>query len=214
MNISGQISVLVVEDHAIVRDGLVALLSLQPDLVVIGEAGDGQQAVQQHRLHRPDVTLMDLQMPGLGGIEAIRQIRFEAPEACILVLTSYSGDADIQNALRAGARSYLLKEVSSEELVEQIRRAARGSTRLPREVAQKLEEAQGFESLTQREMDVLRGIAEGLSNKEIAERHEITEGTVKSHVSSVLGKLAANDRTQAAMTALRRGLLHLETERN
>jgi DNA-binding NarL/FixJ family response regulator len=207
---SGQIRILVVEDHHIVRQGLVALLKTVPDLMVVAEASGGEQGVDAFRQHRPDVTLMDLRLPGIGGAEAVRQIRREFPEARIIVLTTFDGDEDIYRALQAGARGYMLKGMFGDELMDAIRAVNAGKACIPPLVAERLAGRVGGYDLTARELDVLRLIVAGKSNKEIGSGLTISEATVKTHINSILGKLGVSDRTQAATTAIQRGIVHLE----
>ena len=208
------IRVLVVEDHAVVRQGLVALLKVADGMEVVGEAADGVEAVAQFRGHQPDITLMDLRLPKMGGVDAITAIRKEAPGARFIVLTTYDGDEDIYRALKAGARAYLLKGMTSEELMEAIRAVHAGKSHIPPAIAERLAERMGSEELTPREFDVLEQIVNGRSNKEIAAELEITEATVKTHINSLLAKLGVTDRTQAATAAIRRGLVPLESLKN
>jgi two-component system NarL family response regulator len=204
------IRLLIVDDHPIVRDGLVAILHEgEPDLEVVGEAGDGKEAVIAWRNLRPTVTIMDLQLPGLTGVEAIKAIRKEDPGALILVLTTFDGDADIQRALEAGARGYLLKSVRRAILIEAVRAVAQGERYLPPTTAARLVEAMESERLTAREFDVLRLLAQGERNREIADTLGLAEPTVKIHVNNLLRKLQAKDRTEAAVIALKRGLIHI-----
>ncbi len=210
MNSSPQIRVMVIDDHSIVRQGLVALLNTEDDLKVIAEGSDGQQAIDLFKQHAPDVTLMDLRMPGIGGVEAINHIRRIRPDAKIIVLTTYDGDEDIFRALQAGAQSYLLKGVSFEDLTEAIRMVHAGHKRIPPAVAERLAERFSVEPLTGREQQVLELIVRGKSNKEIGAELKISEATVKSHINSLLSKLGVTDRTQAATTAIQRGLVHLD----
>ena len=207
------IRVLVVEDHHVVRQGLVALLSVAEGLEVVGEAADGVEAIAQFRKHQPDITLMDLRLPRMSGVDAIQRIRMESPQARVVVLTTYDGDEDIYRALQAGARAYLLKGMTSEELIATIRTVHAGKSHIPAAVAEKLAERMGTEELTPREFDVLEQIVHGKSNKEIATELEITEATVKTHINSLLGKLGVTDRTQAATAAIQRGLVPLESLR-
>jgi DNA-binding NarL/FixJ family response regulator len=209
-NPSATIRLLIVDDHPIVRDGLVAILHEgEPDLEVVGEAGDGKEAVTAWRNLRPTVTIMDLQLPGLTGVEAIKAIRREDPGALILVLTTFDGDADIQRALEAGARGYLLKSVRRAILIEAVRAVAAGERYLPPTTAARLVEAMEAERLTAREFDVLRLLAQGERNREIADTLGLAEPTVKIHVNNLLRKLQAKDRTEAAVIALKRGLIHI-----
>ena len=205
------IRLLIVDDHPVVRDGLVAILHQgEPDLEVVGEAGDGKEAVTRWRELRPTVTIMDLQLPGQTGVEAITAIRREDPEARVLVLTTFDGDADIQRALEAGARGYLLKNVRRATLIEAVRAVAAGQRYLPPATAARLVEAMESERLTARELDVLALLAKGMRNREIAEALHLAEPTIKIHVNNLLRKLEVKDRTEAAVVALRRGLIHLE----
>jgi DNA-binding NarL/FixJ family response regulator len=207
------IRVLVVEDHHVVRQGLVALLNVVEGLEVVGEAADGVEAIAQFRKHQPSVTLIDLRMPRLSGVEVIERIRMETPQARFIVLTTYDGDEDIFRALQAGARAYLLKGMTSEELITTIRAVHAGKQHIPPAIAQKLAERMGTEELTPREFDVLEQIVRGLSNKEIATELAISEATVKTHINSLLGKLGVTDRTQAATAAIQRGIVPLESLR-
>ncbi|MGA2249942.1 response regulator [Terracidiphilus sp.] len=207
------IRVLVVEDHHVVRQGLVALLSVADGLEVVGQAADGVEAITQFRKHQPAITLIDLRLPRLSGVEVIERIRMESPGARFIVLTTYDGDEDIYRALQAGARSYLLKGMTSEELIAAIRTVHAGRQHIPAAVAQRLAERVGTEELTQRELDVLEQIVHGKSNKEIAVELLISEATVKTHINSLLSKLGVSDRTQAATAALQRGIVPLESLR-
>lgn len=204
------IRVMIIDDHQIVRQGLVALINTETDLTVVAEGSDGQQAVELFRQHQPDVTLMDLRMPVLTGVEATKLIRKEFPQSRIIVLTTFDGDEDIYRALQAGAQSYLLKGVSFEDLTEAIRTVHAGQRRIPAGVAERLAERMAGEVLTGREVQVLELIVRGKSNKEIGTALSISEATVKSHINSLLGKLGVADRTQAATTALQRGIVHLD----
>src|SRR4030095_608643 len=203
------IRVLVAEDHTVVRDGLVAIIKQEADMDVVAETGDGQQAAELWKKHRPDITLMDLRMPGLDGVNAIYQIRAAEPNARIIVLTTYDGDEDIYRGMRAGAKSYLLKDVRCEELFQCIRQVHVGQAFLPPEIAAKLAGRMPAEELTSREMDVLRLLAEGKPNKLIAADLSISEVTVKSHVLSLFRKLNVLSRTEAIAVAHRKGLLRL-----
>lgn len=204
------IRVLVVDDHAIVRKGLVALLNTIDGLTVVAEASDGEQAIAAHRLHQPDVTLMDLRLPKIGGADAIAKIRAETPTARIIVLTTFDGDEDIFRALHAGAKGYLLKGMNEAELTDAIRSVYAGKSKMPAFVAEKLADRMGGPGLTARELEVLGRIVAGRSNKEIAGDLHISEATVKTHINSILSKLGVSDRTQAATSALQRGIVYLE----
>jgi DNA-binding NarL/FixJ family response regulator len=203
------IRILAVDDHAILRSGIRALVGADSDMQLVAEACNGREAVEQFRAHRPDVTLMDLQMPEMNGIEAIISIRSEFPEARIIVLTTYSGDVQVVRALKAGARAYLLKGNVNKELLATIRAVHAGQKRIPAEVASSLAEHTGEDELTAREIEVLRLIAGGNANKEIAARLGLAEDTVKRHVTNILSKLGANDRTHAVTIGLKRGVIEL-----
>lgn len=207
---SEPIRILVVDDHAIVRKGLVALLNTVDGLTVVAEASDGEEAIQAHRTYKPDVTLMDLRLPKIGGADAISRIRQENPAARIIVLTTFDGDEDIFRALQAGAKGYLLKGMDASELTEAIRAVYAGKSKIPAFVAEKLAGRMGGPALTTRELEVLKRIVAGRSNKEIGADLHISEATVKTHINSILGKLGVSDRTQAATSALQRGIVHLE----
>jgi len=207
------IRVLVVEDHNVVRQGLVALLKMAQGLEVVGEAADGFEAIAQFQKARPDITLIDLRLPRLSGVEAIQRIRAEAPQARFIVLTTYDGDEDIYRALKAGAKAYLLKGMTTEELIASIRAVHDGKSHIPPAIAERLAERMGVEELTPREYDVLEQIVQGRSNKEIGSELDISEATVKTHVNSLLGKLGVTDRTQAVTAAIRRGIVPLESLR-
>jgi DNA-binding NarL/FixJ family response regulator len=207
---SEPIRVLIIEDHHIVRQGLVALLNTIPDISVVAEASDGQQATEMFRSHKPDVTLLDLRLPVLGGVEVLHRIRQIAPGARVIVLTTFDGDEDIYRALQAGARGYLLKGMRTEELIEAIRAVHAGKSRIPPVVAERLASRVGSDELTARELDVLKLIVAGKSNKEIGADLKISEATVKTHMNNIFSKMGVSDRTQAATTALQRGLVHLE----
>jgi len=206
---SGQIKLLIVEDHHIVRQGLIALLNTVPDMEVVAEASDGKVGVDLFRKHQPDVTLMDLRLPNLGGAEAVARIRAEFPAARIIVLTTFDGDEDIYRALQAGARGYLLKGMFGDELLDAIRAVHAGKTRIPPVVAERLASRMGGQELTARELEVLGLIVRGQSNKEIGGSLSISEATVKTHINSILSKMGVSDRTQAATSAIQRGLVHL-----
>jgi DNA-binding NarL/FixJ family response regulator len=203
------IRILTADDHYLLRYGIAALVGAEPDMELVAQASTGQEAIEQFRLHQPDVTLMDLQMPGMNGIEAMIGIRSEFPNARIIVLTTYAGDVHVTRALKAGARAYILKGRIAGELLETIRAVHAGQKRIPPEVAAQLAEHAGESGLTERELEVLRLIAAGNANKEIAAQLSITEETVKSHVSIILSKLGANDRTHAVTIGLNRGIIEL-----
>lgn len=204
-----EIRILTADDHPLVREGLKAVLSAEPGLAVVAEAADGQDAVAQYRAVRPDVVIMDLEMPGMSGLDAIRAIIALDPAARIVVLTTFDGDTDIHHALAAGARGYLLKHMARTRLVDAVRAVADGRRAVASEVAERLAEALPRAELTARELQVLRRIARGLSNKEIAGELELTEGTVKVHVNHILQKLGVDDRTGAVTLAIRRGMIRL-----
>jgi DNA-binding NarL/FixJ family response regulator len=204
------IKILIVDDHHIVRQGLAALLKTVPGFSIAAEASDGEQAVELHRKHKPDVTLMDLRLPKMNGVDAIAKIREGAPAARIIVLTTFDGDEDIYRALQAGAKGYLLKGMDLAELTEAIRSVHAGRTRIPPRVAEKLAERMSGASLTARELEVLQLIVAGKSNRDIGTALFISEATVKTHVNSLLSKLGVEDRTQAATTALQRGIVHFD----
>ena len=204
------IRILIADDHAVVREGLAAMIARRADMQVAAEAEDGRRAVELARQLKPDVILMDLRMPEMGGVEAITHIRAARPEARIIVLTTYDGDEDIYRALQAGAEAYLLKDTPRDELLEAIRAVHAGQKRIPSEVAAKLAVRLTAEALTPRELEVLKLIVAGRSNKEIGAALGIAEGTVKIHVNNLLGKLGVTDRTQAVTEALKRGIVHLD----
>jgi len=210
MGESDRIRIMIVDDHFVVRMGLAAIINMQPDMAVVAEASNGQQAIDLFRRHRPDVVLMDLRLPGMNGVEATQAITREFPNSRIIVLTTYDGDEDIYRALQAGARAYLLKEMPGEELLEAIRAVRAGQRRIPAAIAARLADRVSRSELTQREMEVLKLIVKGLSNKEIGAALSITEGTVKIHINNILSKLGVSDRTQAATFALQQGIVHLD----
>jgi DNA-binding NarL/FixJ family response regulator len=201
------IRILAVDDHPLFREGISAILEGQPDMSLVGEASDGREAIQQFRAHRPDVILMDLQMPEMNGLDATIAIRGEDPGARIIVLTTYTGDVQVMRALRAGARAYLLKNLLHKELLDTIRAIYAGKKTISPEISYELAHHATDEALTPPEIEVLRFIAGGNANKEIAARLSLTEETVKGRVRSILSKLAANDRTHAAMIGVKRGII-------
>jgi DNA-binding NarL/FixJ family response regulator len=207
------IRILTVDDHPLLRKGIAALVNGEPDLKLVAEASNGNEAIEAFRTHRPDVTLMDLQMPEMDGIDAIGCIRREFPEARIIVLTTYSGDTQVLRALRAGARGYILKGHVHKELLDAIRAVHAGQKRIPPEIAAQLADHATDEALTEREIDVVRLIATGNSNKQIADQLSIGETTVKSHVANILSKLCANDRAHAVTISLMRGIIELDIPR-
>ena len=202
------IRILTVDDHPLLRRGIAALVNVEDDMKLVAEASTGEEAIEKFRLHRPDVTLMDIQLPGLNGIESINQIHREFPSAKIIVLTTYSGDAQVVRAIKAGARAYLLKRQVHRELLETIRAVHAGHRRIPQELAVEIIDSLR-EDLTPREVDVLRLIADGNSNKAIASQLSIGEASVKSHVANILAKLDANDRAHAVTIGLKRGIIEL-----
>ena len=204
-----QIRILAVDDHPIVRQGIAGLVGIQTDMVLVGEASNGRDAIQQFRTHHPDITLMDLQMPEMNGIDSLIAIRNEFPNAKVIVLTTYAGDTQILRALKAGAQAYLLKNTLHKELLETIRAVHVGKKTLSPEVSYQIAEHATDDLLTPAEIVVLRLIAAGNANKQIADQLSITEETVKSRVKNILSKLGANDRTQAAMIGLKRGIIEL-----
>jgi len=204
------IRLLVVDDHPVVRGGLVALLGTVDDMKVVAEADDGREAFEQYSLHQPDVTLMDLRLRTVGGVDAIQLIRAKWPAARVIVLTTFDGDEDIYKAIQAGAKAYLLKGMSVEELISTIRSVHQGRTRIPAAIAEKLAERMAGPQLTNRELEVLQSIVGGRSNKEIGIDLSISEATVKTHINSLLSKLGVSDRTQASTAAIQRGIVHLD----
>lgn len=209
MNRRDPIRVLVADDHPVVRAGLAAILATEPDISVVAEAGTGGEAVELHRRHRPELTLMDLRMPEMGGVEATRAICREFPTARVIVLTTYDGDEDIHRALQAGARGYLLKHMLRRELVAAVRAVQGGQRYIPAEVATRLAERDEGSALTPREIEVLRLVSRGLTNDEIGGVLGIGGGTISTHLRSILRKLDVSDRTEAVTIALQRGVIHL-----
>src|ERR1700675_3498750 len=206
---AGPIRILTVDDHPVVRQGIAGLVAVYSDMSLVAEASNGREAIQQFRTHHPDVTLMDLQMPEMNGLDAMIAIRGEFPQARIVVLTTYKGDVEVLRALRAGARGYLLKNLLRRELLETIRAVHAGEKRIPPEVAAQIADHAVEDDLTSREIEVLQLIASGNANKAIAVRLSISEETVKGHVKNILSKLAANDRTHAVTIGLKRGIIAL-----
>lgn len=209
MKAGGKIHILIADDHFIVRMGLTALVNMEPDMEVIGEAANGAQAVDIFGKLNPDLVLMDLRMPVKDGIQATAEIRNKFPVARILMLTTYDGDEDIHKALQAGAQGYVLKNSTAEALIPALRAVAAGQQWIPKDIASRLVSRKSFEELTPRELQVLHQLARGLANKEIADTLNISEHTVKDHLKSILGKLRVADRTEAVTTAIQRGIIHL-----
>lgn len=207
---SPTISIVIAEDHAVVRSGLAAIVSLESDMTVLAEVENGRQALESYRKFLPDVVLTDLQMPEMDGVSAIAAIRAEFPQAQIVILTTYEGDEDIYRGLKAGARGYLFKDATADELIEAIRTVYQGFRYIPPVVAAKLAERMENTALTERELEVLQHLVAGGSNQEIASSLSITEGTVKFHMNNILNKLGVSDRTQAAILALKRGLARMD----
>ena len=203
------IRIMIADDHPVVREGFAAMIETEPDMAVVGQARSGEEALELFRRERPDVTLMDLRMPGMSGVDAIRAIHRESPDSRLIVLTTYDGDEDIDRALEAGAQAYLLKDMFCEEILAAIRAVHAGQRRIPAAVGTRLAERMSGLDLSEREHQVLELVATGKSNKEIATGLQITEATVKGHLTNILGKLGVRDRTQAVLTALRRGIVRL-----
>jgi two-component system, NarL family, response regulator len=210
MDTEQPIRILIADDHPVVRQGLAAIIDSERGMTVVAQAQDGREAVELFRRERPHLALIDLKMPEMDGVETITAIRAEFPRANLVVLTTYDRDEDIYRSLRAGAKAYLLKDTRPAELLEAIRAVYLGQRHLPPEIAEKLAEHVMYADLTERELEVLRAIAAGKSNREIGTELFITEGTVKAHVNNILSKLGVSDRTQAVTTALKRGLISLD----
>lgn len=209
MSIASPIRILAVDDHPVVRQGIAGMVALESDMTLVGEASNGREAIQQFRVHHPDITLMDVQMPGMNGIEALIAIRNESPDAKVIMLTTYTGDVQILRALKAGAQGYLLKSTLHRDLLDTIRAVHAGKKALSPEVSYEIAEHGTDDALTPREIDVLRLIAAGNSNKRVADKLSIREASVKTHVENILSKLRANDRTHAVTIALKRGIIEL-----
>lgn len=213
MSTNPEISVLVVEDHNIVREGIVSIINRQKDLTVVGEARNGEEAIALYNERHPDVTLMDLRMPKMEGLEAIVQIRQNDSKANIIILTTYDTDEDIYQGLQAGARGYLLKDATTSQLTEAVRQVNAGKRYLPDSVAEKLLERIAADELTQREKEVLELMVQGSSTAKLAETMNLSEGTIKFHINNIFQKLGVNDRAQAIVVALRRGIIRLDSDR-
>jgi DNA-binding NarL/FixJ family response regulator len=209
MSVENRIRVFSVDDHPLLREGLAAIINNEPDMLLVDQACNAQEAIQKFRKQLPDVTLMDLRLPGQSGIDAMKTIRAEFPEARVIILTTFEGDVEIQRALEAGARGYMLKSMPPKELVEVIRQVHAGKKRIPAQLAAQLAEHMSDDALTVREIEVLAQIAGGNRNRDIAEKLFITEETVKVHIKHILEKLGASDRTQAVAIGLRRGIIEL-----
>ncbi|HYV13005.1 MAG TPA: response regulator transcription factor [Pyrinomonadaceae bacterium] len=209
MSAAGAIRILTVDDHPMLREGIAAVLASEEDMILVAEASNGREAIEQFRTHHPDVTLMDVQMPEVNGIDAIVKIREEFPDARIIVLTTYTGDAQAARAFKAGAFGYLLKSMVRKELIDTIRAVHAGKKRIPVEIAVEMAQHHSDDALTEREIEVLREVAAGNANKMVAQLLNISEETVKAHMRSILSKLAANDRTHAVTIAVKRGIIEI-----
>jgi DNA-binding NarL/FixJ family response regulator len=209
MNEPPRIRVFCVDDHPLLREGIITLINNQPDMQVVGEASTGQKAIEGFREHQPDIALMDIRLPDMSGIDVMIAIRKEFPEARIIMLTTSEGDVEIQRALEAGASGYMLKSMPPKDVVEAVRQVHRGKKRIPPEIAAHLAEHYSDEAITAREIEVLQHIAGGNRNRDIAEKLFISEETVKVHIKHIMEKLGASDRTQAVAIALKRGIIHL-----
>jgi len=209
MSAAGAIRILTVDDHPVLREGIAAVLASEQDMILVAEASNGREAVEQFRAHHPDVTLMDVQMPEVNGIDAIVKIREEFPDARIIVLTTYTGDAQATRAFKAGAFGYLLKNMVRKELIDTIRTVHGGKKRIPPEIAVEMAQHHTDDALTEREIEVLREVAAGNANKMVAQLLNISEETVKAHMRSILSKLGANDRTHAVTIAVKRGIIEI-----
>jgi DNA-binding NarL/FixJ family response regulator len=209
MNDESRIRVFCVDDHPLLREGIATLINNQPDMVVVGQASNGQEAIEGYRAHHPDIVLMDIRLPDMSGIDAMTSILREYAEARVIMVTSSEGDVEIKRALEAGARSYMLKSMPPKNIVEAIRQVHAGKKRIPPEIAAHLAEHYTDEAITAREIEVLQQIAGGNRNRDIAEKLFISEETVKVHVKHIMEKLGASDRTQAVALAVRRGIIHL-----
>ena len=209
MSTPTQIRVFSVDDHPLLHEGVATIIRNQKDMLLVAEAANGREAIQQFREHKPDVTLMDLRLPDMSGIEAMIAIRSEFPEARVIILTTFAGDVEIQRALEAGARAYVLKSMPPKDIVEAIRQVHAGKKRIPPEIAAHLAEHYSDETLTEREIEVLKEVASGNRNRDIAEKLFIAEETVKVHVKHIMDKLGASDRTQAVAIGVRRGIIQL-----
>ena len=209
MNAAGAIRILTVDDHPVLREGIAAVLASEQDMLLVAEASNGREGIEQFRTHHPDITLMDVQMPEVNGIDAIVKIREEFPDARIIVLTTYTGDAQAARAFKAGAYGYLLKNMVRKELIDTIRTVHAGKKRIPPEIAVEMAQHHSDDALTLREIEVLREVAAGNANKMVAQLLNISEETVKAHMRSILSKLGANDRTHAVTIAVKRGIIEI-----